>query len=90
VALQDLRLAAFHLAPGGIIAVDDYQHPDWQDVTTAVDTFIAESDFDVIADVNRWAEAGRKIYLGRRSASTLDSGSPFDADPGDPDETSRL
>lgn len=90
VALQDLRLAAFHLAPGGIIAVDDYQHPDWEDVTTAVDTFIADSDFDVIADVNRWAEAGRKIYLSRLSTSALASGPPFDPDSGGPDETSRL
>ena len=65
VTLHDLRLTASHLAPGGIIAVDDYQHPDWQDVTTAVDAFIAESGFAVVADVNRWAESGRKIYLSR-------------------------
>ena len=65
VALHDLRLTASHLAPNGIIAVDDYQHPDWHDVTTAVDAFVAESGFHVIADVNRWAESGRKIYLSR-------------------------
>jgi hypothetical protein len=65
VALHDLRFTASHLAPHGIIAVDDYQHPDWQDVTRAVDAFVAESDFDVVADVNRWAESGRKIYLSR-------------------------
>jgi hypothetical protein len=63
VALHDLRLTASHLAPGGIIAVDDYQHPDWKDVTTAVDAFVTESGFHVVADVNRWAESGRKIYL---------------------------
>lgn len=63
VALHDLRFAAAHLAAAGIIAVDDYQHPDWQDVTAAVDAFVAESGFEVIADVNRWAESGRKIYL---------------------------
>jgi len=68
VALHDLRFTASHLAPDGIIAVDDYQHPDWQDVTTAVDTFVAESGFVVVADVNRWAESGRKIYLSRPSA----------------------
>jgi Methyltransferase domain len=65
VALHDLRLAASHLAPRGIVAVDDYQHPDWHDVTAAVDTFVAESGFSVVADVNRWAESGRKIYLSR-------------------------
>lgn len=65
VALHDLRFAASHLAPNGIIAVDDYQHPNWKDVTAAVDTFVAESGFDVVADVNRWAESGRKIYLSK-------------------------
>jgi hypothetical protein len=67
VALHDLRFTASHLAPDGIIAVDDYQHPMWQDVTTAVDAFVAESGFDVVADVNRWAESGRKIYLSHPS-----------------------
>ncbi len=65
VALHDLRFAASHLAPNGIIAVDDYQHPSWKDVTAAVDAFVAESGFDVVADVNRWAESGRKIYLSK-------------------------
>jgi hypothetical protein len=69
VALHDLRLTAAHLGPGGIIAVDDYQHPDWQDVTAAVDIFVAESGFEVVADVNRWGESGRKIYLSRPSAA---------------------
>jgi len=63
VALHDLRLAASHLSPHGIIAVDDYKHPQWPEVTTAVDAFMTESGFSVVADVNRWAEAGRKIYL---------------------------
>ncbi len=63
MALSDLRLVAAHLAPNGIIAVDDYQHPDWPQVTAAVDTFIAESGFNIVADANRWAEAGRKLYL---------------------------
>lgn len=66
VALHDLRLVAAHLAPGGIIAVDDYAHPVWPEVTTAVDQFLAESPkFAVMADVNRWAESGRKLYLTR-------------------------
>lgn len=65
VALHDLRFAAAHLGSNGIIAVDDYQHPNWRDVTHAVDTFVAESEFEVVADVNRWAESGRKIYLSR-------------------------
>lgn len=66
VALHDLRLVADHLAPGGVIAVDDYVHPVWREVTTAVDQFLTESPkFRVMADVNRWAESGRKLYLTR-------------------------
>jgi hypothetical protein len=72
VALHDLRLAAKHLAPNGIIAVDDYKHPVWHEVTTAVDAFLAESGFRVLADVNRWAESGRKLYL---STGVSDAGS---------------
>lgn len=63
IVLHDLRLTAAHLAPGGIIAVDDYQHHEWEDVTTAVDAFVVESGFKVVADVNRWTESGRKLYL---------------------------
>lgn len=66
VALGDLRLVARHLVPGGAVAVDDYQHPEWPEVTTAVDAFLAEApEFRVLADVNRWAESGRKLYLSR-------------------------
>lgn len=66
VALHDLRLVAEHLAPGGVVAVDDYVHPVWREVTTAVDQFLKEApDFRVLADVNRWAESGRKLYLTR-------------------------
>ena len=49
--------------------MDDHQHPDWQDVNMAVDVFVAESGFAVVADVNRWGESGRKIYLSRPSAA---------------------
>jgi len=50
--------------------VDDHQHPDWQDVNMAVDVFVAESGFAVVADVNRWGEPGRKIYLRRPSVAS--------------------
>jgi hypothetical protein len=68
VVLHDLRPTAAHLAPAGIIAVDDYQHHEWPDVTTAVDAFMAESGFYAAADVNRWTESGRKIYLAQSRA----------------------
>jgi len=70
VALHDLRLSAAHLAPHGIIAVDDYKHPAWREVTTAVDAFLDESGFHVLADVNRWAESGRKLYLTSSGSDT--------------------
>ena len=50
--------------------MDDHQHPDWQDVNMAVDVFVAESGFAVVADVNRWGEPGRKIYLRRPSVAS--------------------
>jgi predicted O-methyltransferase YrrM len=64
VALHDLRLVSRHLAPGGVIVVDDYGHAAWPGVTTAADQFLIEnSGFVVMADVNRWSESGRKLYL---------------------------
>jgi hypothetical protein len=50
--------------------VDDYQHYEWEEVTTAVDTFVSESGFNVVADVNRWAESGRKLYLSHPATFT--------------------
>jgi predicted O-methyltransferase YrrM len=38
-ALADLRLVVDHIVPGGIIAVDDYEHPLWEGVTDAVRDF---------------------------------------------------
>jgi predicted O-methyltransferase YrrM len=70
-ALHDLRLAAEHTLSRGIIAVDDYEHPYWNEVTAAVEEFVATADdFVVLADLNRHAEAGRKIYLIRERART--------------------
>jgi SAM-dependent methyltransferase len=69
VALHDIRLAASHLAEGGIIAVDDYMHYEYRGVTLAVDEFLATAPgFRVLYDLNRREEEGRKIYLGREAA----------------------
>lgn len=63
-ALLDLRLAREHLIRGGVIVVDDYDHPDWPGVVTAVAEFRAENpDLVELADLNRHAESGRKLYL---------------------------
>lgn len=63
-ALADLRLVVDHVCPGGIIAVDDYEHPLWPGVADAVRDFRSERD-DVfeLADLNRHGAEGRKLYL---------------------------
>lgn len=69
-ALGDLRLAARHLASGGVLAVDDHAHPDFPEVTAAVRQFTAESaDIHVLADLNRHGALGRKLYLVRRAGA---------------------
>lgn len=63
-ALFDLEMCSGHLAPGGVIAMDDYHHPAWPGVTEATDEFLERSkDFHVLADLNRHGALGRKIYL---------------------------
>lgn len=41
-ARRDIESWAPHLAPGAVIAVDDYGHPDWPGVGEAVDELVAE------------------------------------------------
>ena len=63
-ALADLRAAIGHVVPGGIIAVDDYEHPLWTGVTHAVHDFRRERrDVSELADLNRHGAEGRKLYL---------------------------
>lgn len=69
-ALFDLRLVADHIVKGGLIIVDDYLHPSWPGVTTAVEAFLKErNDFVVVAAMNRSAAAGQKLYLSRGELS---------------------
>jgi predicted O-methyltransferase YrrM len=63
-ALADLRLVIDYIIPGGVMVVDDFGHPDWPGVTRAVRTFLSErEDLVNLADANRHAAAGRKLYL---------------------------
>jgi predicted O-methyltransferase YrrM len=65
-ALHDLELVYRHLCPRGVIAVDDYQHPGWPEVSDGVADFLARhDDMAVLADLNRFGESGRKLYLIR-------------------------
>lgn len=41
-ARADIEAWAPHLAPGAVIAVDDYRHPDWPGVAQAVDELVDE------------------------------------------------
>ncbi len=41
-ARRDIEVWAPHLAPGAVIAIDDYGHPDWPGVGEAVDELVAE------------------------------------------------
>ena len=62
----DLNLVGEHVLPGGVIAVDDYEHPKLPDVKKAVDRYLGEhAEFRAMADLNRHGEWGRKIYLLR-------------------------
>ncbi len=67
-ASSDLRLCADLMLAGGVIAVDDYAHPGWPEVSRAVDDFAASrSDYRLLADLNRHGAVGRKIYLYRQA-----------------------
>jgi SAM-dependent methyltransferase len=69
-AASDLALSASYLLPGGVIAVDDYHHPDYPGVTEAALAFLASHpEFRILADLNRAGALGRKLYLCRRVAS---------------------
>jgi len=63
-ALADLRSVSDHLVPGGIIAVDDYEHPLWAGVVEAVRSFrLEQTNVFELADLNRHGAEGRKLYL---------------------------
>lgn len=63
---QDLVRVTPHVVEGGVIAVDDYDHPDWPEVKPAADRWTSEHpEFKVIGDLNRNVAVGRKLYLIR-------------------------
>jgi len=66
---SDLVLAEQHLAPGGVIALDDYQHPAWPGVTEGLDTFMESGTrLRILLDANRHGAYGRKLYLATESS----------------------
>ena len=66
-ALADLRRIDAQLLSHGVIAVDDYHHRAFPEVTIAADRFLAERpDYQVLADLNRHGAVGRKLYLQKR------------------------
>jgi hypothetical protein len=62
----DLALCARYLMPSGVMAVDDYAHPQYPGVTEAVNEFLdCQASFHILADLNRSGALGRKLYLAR-------------------------
>lgn len=67
--LHDIRLAYRNLVGGGVLALDDFQHPRWPGVTAGIDRARREiTDLSVIGDFNRRGELGRKLYLMKARA----------------------
>lgn len=64
-ARRDIESWASHLAPGAVIAVDDYGHPDWPGVGQAVDELVAEG---LLAPI--------EIYHDRLAVTHLAEGTP--------------
>lgn len=58
-ALQDLRVASTHLRREGVLIVDDWCHPMFPGVQSALHLFLAESEFRI------FAVSQRKAYLAR-------------------------
>ena len=67
---EDLSFCAKYLMPGGVIAIDDFAHPQYPGVTEAVNKFLGyQASFRILADLNRSGALGRKLYLARNMDS---------------------
>ena len=65
--LQDLLNAWNWLAPCGLLAIDDYAHPDWPEVGPAADEFLKRRpEAGKVVDFNRRGAKGRKLVLAKR------------------------
>lgn len=64
-AYADLCFTASRMLKRGIIAIDDYKHPDWPGVTEGTDRFLETNHetFHIFSDMNRHIAKGRKLYL---------------------------
>lgn len=81
-ARADIEAWAPHLAPGAVIAVDDYGHPDWPGVAQAVDELVDEgflAPIELFHDrlaVTRINPERSTIIPGRLAAITSEGVSP--------------
>jgi hypothetical protein len=67
---SDLSAVSPFICAGGVIAVDDYDHPDWPEVMTACDSWLEENPaYFVLGDMNRNVAKGRKLYIGKHTSS---------------------
>lgn len=61
---QDLINIAPRMMPMGVVAIDDYDHPDWPEVKAAVDMWLQEyRQFRTLGELNRNVAKGKKLYL---------------------------
>jgi predicted O-methyltransferase YrrM len=82
-AKRDILGWAPHLAPGAVIAVDDYHHPDWPGVAEAVDELVAEGILEPVQvfhdrlAVTKLADLqGPRQHIGDPRAITSEGVSP--------------
>lgn len=69
-ARRDIEAWAPHLAPGAVIAVDDYGHPDWPGVAQAVDELVDEG---ILAPIELFHDRLAVTKLADRSWDDPDS-----------------
>lgn len=70
-ARRDIEAWAPHLAPGAVIAVDDYGHPDWPGVAQAVDELVDEgflAPIELFHDRLAVTKLGRQAKISHRSS----------------------
>lgn len=68
--MLDLVNTSKYLVYNGIIAVDDYEHPRYPGVTTAVKEFLKENNnFEPIMSMSRRFSLGKKMYMQKTKAS---------------------
>lgn len=78
-ARRDIEGWAPHLAPGAVIAVDDYGHPDWPGVGEAVDELVSEGLLEPIEIYHDRLAVTRLVAANERPATGMLDNHPITA-----------